>query len=190
MATFEIFPHFDAARGGEPDERPLTDIGARQAAMMAEDLLAAGPVHGVFASPNRRCRDSVAPLAAQAGVEVQQIHGFEVPAPPDDDARDALKSAYQAGSTYAELQRIQAGNPDGRFVICSVGGDIITSLIALVAGMNGVPTPPKLEVSIGPAGSDLRRGNVYTVVLDGNGATFSQREASANFPQAISTPVS
>jgi len=94
-------------------------------------------VHGVFASPNRRCRDSVAPLAAQCGVEVQQIRGFEVPAPSGDDARDALKTAYQAGSTYAELQRIAAGKPDGRFVICSVGGDIITSLVAFVAGMNG-----------------------------------------------------
>jgi hypothetical protein len=189
MATFEIFPHFDAARGGEPDARPLTEIGTRQAATMATDLLAAGPVHGVFASPNRRCRDSVAPLAAQAGVDVQQVHGFGVPAPSGDDARDALKTAYQAGTTYAELQRIAAGKPDGRFVICSVGGDIITSLVAFVAGMNGSPTPPKLEVSIGPAGSDLRRGNVYTIVLDGNGATFSQREASSAFPQAISTPV-
>ena len=80
MATFEIFPHFDAARGGESDERPLTEIGARQAAMMAADLLAAGPVHGVFASPNRRCRDSVVPLAA-GSVDVQQIHGFEFPPP-------------------------------------------------------------------------------------------------------------
>ena len=190
MATFEIFPHFDAARGGDPDERPLTEIGVRQAKMMADDLLGAGTVHGVFASPNKRCRDSVAQLAARAGVDVQQVHGFEAPAPTGDDTRDALRVAYQAGSTYAELQRIQAGMPDGRFVICSVGGDIITSLIALIAGMNGLPTPPKLEVSIGPAGSDLRRGNVYTVVLNGKAATTKQRVASPDFPQAISTPVS
>jgi hypothetical protein len=188
MATFEIFPHFDAARGGEPDERPLTEIGARQAEMMAADLLAAGPVHGVFASANRRCRDSVGPLAREVGLEVQPLLGFEPP-PGGGETRDPLVPAAQAGSTYAALRRMQAVKPDGRFVICAVGGDIITSLAAFVAGMNGLPIPPKLEVSIGPAGSDLRRGNVYTVVLDGDKATLRQHEASPDFPQAISTPV-
>ena len=188
MATFEIFPHFDAARGGEPDARPLTDIGTRQAEMMAADLLAQGPVHGVFASANRRCRDSVGPLARKAGVDVQPLQGFE-PSPSSGETRDPLVPAAQAGSTYASLLRMAAGRPDGRFVICSVGGDIITSLAAFVAGLNGQPIPPKLEVSIGPVGSDLRRGNVYTIVLDGDKAALKQREASPDFPQAISTPV-
>jgi Histidine phosphatase superfamily (branch 1) len=193
MATFEIFPHLDAiGRQGWPgneEERPLTDIGWKQAEKIADELLAEGPVHGVFASDNTRCHQSLEHLARRAGLEIGAIRGFQVPSRPNGETANPLDPAYQAGSTYADLLRIQAGNPDGRFVICSNGGDIITSLMAFVAGTNGLPIPPKLEVSIGPAGADLRRGNIYTVILDGNKATFKQRVASADFPQAIPSRV-
>jgi hypothetical protein len=82
------------------------------------------------------------------------------------------------------LQNIQASKPDGRYVICSNGGDIITSLLAFLAGANGLEIPPKLEVSLGGGPADLRRGNVYTVVLDGIKAELRQRIASPEFPQA------
>jgi hypothetical protein len=192
MATFEIFPHMDAVDrrsfAGDAEERPLTEMGWRQAEWMADHILAEGSVDGLFVSSSTRSQQSLEPLAKRIGLEVQQLREFEVLPRLAGEPRDPLEPAHQAGRNYAELRRIQAGNPEGRFVLCSNGGDIITSLMAFVAGINGLPIPPKLEVSIGPAGSDLRRGNIYTVMITGDKATSRQREASPDFPQAIPSP--
>lgn len=192
MATFEIFAHLDVVgrQGwqGDADDRPLTDIGKRQAEKIADELLASGPVNGVFASTNRRCRESVEPLANRVGVAVRDAPGFQPPpsqAGGQEAGSNPLNPAYQAGSTYADLQRMQAGMPNGRFVICSNGGDIITSLLTFLAGANGLEVPPKLEVSLGGGPADLRRGNVYTVVLDDGKVALHQRVAAQDFPQAV-----
>ena len=192
MATFEIFAHLDVVgrQGwqGDTEERPLTEVGRRQAERIAEELLAAGPVNGVFASTNTRCRQSVEPLAKRAGTEVKDAPGFQ--APPNQafgqgDGSNPLNPAYQAGSTYADLRKIQAGLPNGRFVICSNGGDIISSLLAFLAGTRGLEVPAQLEVSLGGGTADLRRGNVSTVVLDGDEVILRQRVAAPDFPQAL-----
>lgn len=191
MATFEIFAHLDVVgrQGwqGDPDERPLTDIGWRQAEKIADELLADGPVDAVYASNNTRCRQSVEPLAKRLGQQVTDVFGFG-PAPRPSGEADPLAPAYQAGTTLADMVKMSEAKPDGRFVVCANGGDIITSLTAFAAGRNGQPIPPKLEVSIGPAGSDLRRGNIYTLIIDGDKVSTKQREASADFPQAVPSP--
>ena len=74
-------------------------------------------------------------------------------------------------------------NSKGEVIETSTSGSLMTYL------HGNEEIPPKLEVSIGAAGSDLRRGNFYTVVLDGDKATTRQREASPDFPQAVSAPV-
>jgi hypothetical protein len=189
MSTFEIFAHLDAVARqgwqGDPEERPLTAIGLQQAEKIANNLLADGPVHGVFASDNTRCRQSVEGLARKVGLEVETVLGFQAPSRPAGEAANALDPAYQAWSTFTDLRTIMASRPDGRFVICSNGGDIITSLMAFIAGANGQAIPPKLEVSIGPGGADLRRGNIYTVILTDDSVALEQRQASAEFPQAV-----
>jgi hypothetical protein len=188
MARFEIFPHMDAiARSAwhDAETRPLTEIGWKQAEFIAEQILAGGPVHGLFASSSTRSWQSLEPLARRTGLSIQPLSEFEVLPRPAGEPRDPLEPAHQAGRNLAELQRIQTANPDGRYVLCSNGGDIITSLMAFIAGKNGQPIPPKLEVSIGPAGSDLRRGNIYSVAMSPDSITFEQKEALPEFPQAV-----
>ena len=186
MATFEIFVHLEAVgrQGWEsnPDGRPLTELGQRQAEKIADELLAAGPVDGVFASNNTRSRQSVEPLAKRAGLAVKDVLGFQPPRGSGGDP-DPLTPALQAGMVFADVMKIQAAGPNGRYVICSNGGDIINSLMAFYAGVNGQANPPKLEVGLGGGPANIRRGNVYTVVIDGASAKISQREASPDFPQ-------
>ena len=54
---------------GDDRARPLTRRGERQAAGLVE-LLAGGTIKHVHSSPAVRCRDTVAPLAAELGLEV------------------------------------------------------------------------------------------------------------------------
>jgi broad specificity phosphatase PhoE len=188
MATFELFVHLDAVgrQGwqGDQDARPLTELGQQQAEKIADELLAAGPVDGVWASNNTRSRQSVEPLAKRAGKEVKDVMGFQPPTPRGSDGEpDALTAAQQAGMIYADLMRIQQTAPNGRHVICSNGGDIINAIMAFYAGAGGQALPERLEVNLGGGPGDIRRGNVYTLKLDGQNATLSLRPASADFPQ-------
>jgi broad specificity phosphatase PhoE len=55
---------------GRDELRPLSDVGARQADGLLA-LMAAYPVTRVLSSPTERCRQTVAPLAAQRGLGVE-----------------------------------------------------------------------------------------------------------------------
>jgi len=175
--TVEIFFHMDAASGrdwaGDPEERPLTELGRRQADRIAEEL-GTQPVNAVFATPNVRCRQSVEPIAKRFGLEVQDVPRFADELDLRAQGANPLASAYLAGAAASDLDRIGTTLPNGRVVICSNGGDIVPGLMAYLAGRaKQSPIPKKL---------DSLRGGVYEVVFEGEKAMVSQREASPDFP--------
>lgn len=99
---------------GADDERPLTDRGRAQADALAGRLLPLGPTD-VASSPSRRCVDTVAPLAAAAGLEVR--------------AAGAL--AEGNGEAAADLVRTLLAAP-GTALLCT-HGDVIPDVLDALA---------------------------------------------------------
>src|SRR3954467_9264571 len=127
QATFEIFIHLDMiGRGGwhgDPDGRPLTEVGQQQARWLAEHL-GATKVDAVYASPNLRCRQSIEPLAQRFGLPVQDAPGFQDLLDTRSGSAEAAPAPFpsfsRGGSVFADLQRIKSALPEqGRAVICS-----------------------------------------------------------------------
>lgn len=178
--TLEVLVHLEpvAREGwqGNDDERPLNELGKRQAERLAEGL---GRVDAVFSSPGLRIRQSVEPLARRLGLPILELPEFQVvranSAPAGwgrPDSPDPLGGAISAGSTYMALRRVLGKLPSaGRGVICS-GGDIIPLFLAFLSGAYGAEMPPRVN----------RRGSVYTVVVSDERATLKSREPAADFP--------
>jgi 8-oxo-(d)GTP phosphatase len=104
---------------GDDDERPLDEAGKRDAER-AGDLLALFAPARVVSAPPLRCRDTVAPVAAKAGVEVEVDPRFGEEADVDA-ALDALRAlASSAPAT----------------VVCSQGG-LIRPLVARLRNGGG-----------------------------------------------------
>lgn len=150
----DVLIHMDAVSrqswSGPPDERPLTQLGRRQAERMA-DVLASDPVDGLFSSEAQRCRQSLEPLSARASLPIiviehfRDTHGFRAPAGwalPDAPAAHPLGGALAAGSAYRGLEQIRRTIGDGRGVLCSYG-DIVPALLAFLAGANDLPMPAR-----------------------------------------------
>jgi 8-oxo-dGTP diphosphatase len=183
--TLEIFIHMDAVNRNEwtgpGDARPLTELGRQQAERLAEEIAAQGPVHALYSSPAMRCTESIQPFAKRFGLPVtveprfRDTQGYSAPAGwerGDGKGPDPLGGAASAGSAYAALLDMRRALPDGsRAVICSYG-DIVPALLAFLAGANGIDMPPRLD----------KKGALYTVVFDGEGALLSHRDASQGFP--------
>jgi len=107
-----FFRHADAGRRGHGDrtdrERPLSDLGWREARVIAERLAGAG-VTRILTSPYVRCVQSVEPLSAATGVPVEIERSLEEGAGP---ARvDTLLGEIESGT-----------------VLCT-HGDIVSALI-------------------------------------------------------------
>ncbi len=180
--TLEILVHLEpTAREGWPssdDDRPLNDLGMRQAEKLAEEL---GKVDAVFSSSAVRCRQSVEPLAKKLGLpvvvlpEFQIAAGYAAPAGwgrADSSGPDPLGGAVSAGFAQASLNRVLEQLPSGgRAVICSYG-DIIPVLLALLSGAYDVEMPKRVN----------GRGSIYTVVLGDDKATMQSRGPAAGFP--------
>jgi broad specificity phosphatase PhoE len=183
--TLDIFIHMDAVGrnefAGPGDERPLTELGQKQAQRIVEDLTADGPIAAIYSSPALRCRASLEPLSQKLGLPVQVAPGFKdtggYKAPEgwergDAKGPDPLGGAASAGSAYRALLDIRDALPDGsRAVLCSYG-DIVPALLAFVSGANGIAMPPRAE----------GRGVRYVVTLDGDRASIAHHDASAGFP--------
>ena len=144
MTTIELVRHGDAAGrdrwAGRPDhDRPLSDLGVRQAKGLARDLMAAGDVTAVHSSPLTRCVQTLLPLADSLGVVVQPEEALaEATTLPVLDGGDAwVAAAWLGGRAVALLDRLVAAHPHGRVVVCS-HGDVIPAVVALLAGRDGL----------------------------------------------------
>lgn len=129
----------------EPDaSRPLSPKGCRQASGLV-DLLGGEPIVRVAASPASRCQQTVGPLAAALGLEVE--------------SNPALVEGAPNKRTMALLAEVAAA--DGDVVLCS-HGDVIPAVLSRLR-TNGL----RLR-------DELRWSKASTWVLVWDGTRFSQ----------------
>ncbi|MFK4083772.1 histidine phosphatase family protein [Kribbella sp. NPDC020789] len=148
--VIDLLPHCSSTPrnewDGPNDERPLSPKGTREA-----DALAAVPAQGlqaVYTSPALRCRQSVAPLAAAAGlpltIDDRLREGFDEPAAWINGIfgpiGQALGGAWTAARGLAVLQEAAAKCEGGRAVVCS-HGDLIPVVLAHLAATHNCPLP-------------------------------------------------
>jgi broad specificity phosphatase PhoE len=142
---------------GDQDERPLSDLGQRQAAALA-DALAQESINAIYAGPALRCRQSVSPLAGRLGLKVDVIPELGEKqawrAPDGWEARTSLwkatalasasSAAFAAGSIALAIDRIRALHQGGDVVACS-HGHTIAAYVAYRVGYQEVSNVPPLE---------------------------------------------
>lgn len=98
----------------QPDDlRPLDDDGRRQAEGLA-DQLADRPIDRILSSSTRRCRETVAPLAARRGLPVELA--------------DELLETADVDDALALLERHA-----GEHVVLSTHGEIVPDVIRRLA---------------------------------------------------------
>jgi 8-oxo-dGTP diphosphatase len=150
--TVELIPHCTSVAregwAGSHDVRPLAELGMRQ----AEALVAViGPgVDGIYSSPAVRCRQTVGPLAAAAGLpvcdlaELYEAGDFGEPAAGADQARGlmarALGGAWAAGRMLRAVTLMTDAHPGGRVAAAS-HGDVIPVLLATLSSAFSIPRP-------------------------------------------------
>lgn len=139
--TVELIPHCTSVtRDGwisSHDVRPLAELGYRQAAALVAAIGA--DIDGIYSSPTARCRQTVGPLAAAAGVPVQDLAelyeagDFGDPVARTEQLPDvmvrALGGALAAGRMLRAIAVIMDAHPRGRTVVAS-HGDVIPVLLA------------------------------------------------------------
>ena len=105
MTRVHLVRHGRASAGWDTDADPgLDELGAAQAAAVAEQLRAGGPLE-IVSSPLRRCQETAAPLAAIWATAVRiEPDVTEIPSPEGVamEARVAWLRAGMAG-TWADL---------------------------------------------------------------------------------------
>ena len=124
---------------GKPDrDRPLTKAGTAQSKSLAVDL-ATRPVIRILTSPYARCVQTVEPLADRLGLAIEPAEVLgEAPSVPLLDAGDTwVASAWLGGRALALVDQVVADSPGGDVVLCS-HGDIVPSLMAALAGRDGL----------------------------------------------------
>jgi broad specificity phosphatase PhoE len=148
----DVLPHCSSTpRGdwtGPDDERPLSAKGMQEAVVLATKV--AQGVQAVYTSPALRCRQSVTPLAAAAGVPItvderlREAAGFAEPGTWVDGVfapiGQALGGAWVAGRGLAALEEIVARHQGGHAVLCS-HGDLIPVVLVHLASAHGCPLP-------------------------------------------------
>lgn len=151
--TLELIPHCTSVPRegwvGSHDIRPLAELGLRQ----AEALVTAVGVNvdGVYSSPTIRCRQTVGPLAAAAGLLVQDLAGlyeagdFGEPTAADADPwpelmTHAVGGAWAAGRMLRAVTIMAGAHPGGRVAAAS-HGDVVPALLAVLSSAYDVPWP-------------------------------------------------
>jgi 8-oxo-dGTP diphosphatase len=150
--VLDVLPHCSSTPRsdwqGRDDERPLSDKGIQEAVVLATE--AAQGVQAVYTSPSLRCRQSVMPLAAAAGVPItvderlREAYGFAEPSAWVDGVfapiGQALGGAWAAGRGVAALEEIVARHRGGHAVLCS-HADLIPVVLVHLASAHGCPLP-------------------------------------------------
>jgi 8-oxo-dGTP diphosphatase len=132
--------------GEDDDQRPLTGKGRKQAERLVTQLGLFGPTR-VYSAPLVRCVQSVEPLAAELGVEVQLEPLF---------SEDTYWDDPEAG--LARLREI-AREP-GVPVVCSQGG-VIPDLIGMLTGEEDPPFRKASTWALGFAGDEVLTSDYY-----------------------------
>lgn len=150
--TVELVPHCTSVMRdgwtGDHDVRPLAELGLRQAAALADAI--GTDVDGIYSSPTARCRQTVGPLAASAGLpvhdlaELYEAGDFGEPAAGATGAPDfivrALGGAWAAGRMLRAVAVMMDAHPGGRTAAAS-HGDVIPVLLMALSSAFGIPQP-------------------------------------------------
>jgi 8-oxo-dGTP diphosphatase len=150
--TVELVPHCASVpRDGWPgshDVRPLAELGMKQAAVLVAAI--GTGIDGIYSSPTARCRQTIGPLAAAAGLPVRDLaelyeaDDFGEPAAGTDRVPDlmvrALGGAWAAGRMLRAVAVMMDAHPGGRAVAAS-HGDVIPVLLAALSSTFDIPRP-------------------------------------------------
>ena len=176
--TLELVPHCTSVTRdgwtGSHDVRPLAEVGMRQAAALAAAIGTDVDVDGIYSSPTARCRQTVGPLAAAAGLPVRDLaelyeaDDFGEPAARTDEIPDlmvrALGGAWAAGRMLRAVELMMGAHPRGRAVAAS-HGDVIPVLLAALSSAFALPRPPWVG-----------RGGWYTLRFTPGGLTVTPHD--------------
>ena len=150
--TVELVPHCTSVPRdgwtGSHDVRPLAESGRRQAAAL---VIAIGTdVDGIYSSPTARCRQTVGPLAAAAGLPVHDLQelyeagDFSEPASGTRQGPDlmmrAVGGAWAAGRMLHAVALMMNAHPGGRSVAAS-HGDVVPVLLATLSSAFAISRP-------------------------------------------------
>ena len=140
-------------------DRPLTELGRRQAAALAEELESQEPLSAIYASPLRRALETASIVGARVGLEpvpVDDLREVDVGGwsglsrnEVEERFPDAFRrwldggEGWEDGETYADmatrvmeaLRLIAENHPEDTVLVVSHGGPI-RAIHALAAGMD------------------------------------------------------
>jgi len=175
--TIDLVAHMDAgdrkAWPGDQDERPLVELGRRQAEALA-DALGSEAIAAVYAGTALRCRQTLEPLAERLGLQVgvmPELGEKQAWRAPDGWEGDTWDAAFAAGMIAAAIEKLQTLYPNGRVVACS-HGHTIPAYVAYQFALRGLPDMPQLQY----------RGQWYRVrFVDGRAGI--ELIAAADFPR-------
>lgn len=165
----ELIPHLDAGDRalwrGDQDERTLSELGRRQAAVLAR-ALAEGPVDGLFSSPALRCVQTLEPLSSLSGRPVITLAGLREQQ-RGQEGDDALAERGLSAIEYV----VGSGSGD-RIIVCS-HGDVIPAAVELLVRRQGLTLRSRLS----------QRGEWYTITLRPDKPSIRLNGAPEGFPR-------
>jgi 8-oxo-dGTP diphosphatase len=174
--TIELIPHCTSvARDGwvgSHDVRPLAGLGMRQAEALVSVI--GSDVDGIYSSPAVRCRQTVGPLAAAAGLpvhdlaELYEAGDFGEPTAGTDQVPDlmarALGGAWAAGRMLRAVTLMMDAHPSGRAAAAS-HGDVIPVLLTTLSSAFAIRRP-----------RHVGRGGWYTLQFAPGGLTVTPHD--------------
>ena len=142
--TIDLIAHMDAGDRKkwqrDQNERPLTDLGRRQAGAIVQ-ALAAEPIDALYAGRALRCRQTLAPLAERLGTEVTILPALGEDVAwqnPDGWESGLTEAAFAAGTFVRAIDELRALHPGGRVVACS-HGHTMPAYVAFLIASRGLP---------------------------------------------------
>lgn len=161
-------PHMDggdrAAWDGDQDERPLSDLGRKQAAALAKQLRSWYAVTSLFASPALRARQTLEPLAESVGLDIGSIASLSERRPGESETA----MAQRGERALDEIRRGAAGG----VAVAASHGDIIPATVDRIARRRQLRIP-RLE----------RRGQWFAVSFGADMSVSIELYEAPGFPQ-------
>jgi 8-oxo-dGTP diphosphatase len=162
-----LVPHMDAgdraAWEGDQDDRPLSDLGRKQASALANAMGNAG-ITSLWASPATRARETLEPLAKKLGLEIGTLPSLSEKRAGESDASMALRGERA-------LDEIRRRSADGIAVAAS-HGDIVPATIDRI-GLRRRLRIPRFE----------RRGQWFVVSFRADLSVDIELAEAPGFPQ-------
>ena len=169
MSTILLMPHMAAgdrdAWVADQDLRPLSDLGRRQAAALAE-MLERRDLSALYVSPTLRAQQTLQPLAAATGLPIVIEAGLA----EKQEGEDTRALALRAWDT---LRRI--GEEAGEGTVAAVShGDLIPAVAQFLADEYKLVMVPDLT----------RRGQWFEIETEGEDVWVTLSEGPAVFPHS------